>query len=110
MRLAALLILAPSLAFAQVGGAASTISGYDRIPPEFDRPYSGHLFERAAPLSEIDALCRKLSVRGGDRSTVLGCSVKFTYQGEPACGIMYYTGGRSTRRHEIAHCNGWEHP
>jgi hypothetical protein len=109
MRLAALLILLPSLAFAQAGGPASNIAGYDRIPAEFDHPYAGHLFERSGPVGAIDALCRKLQVRGGD-GTVLGCSVKFTYRGEPACGIMYYAGGRSTRRHEIAHCNGWDHP
>lgn len=104
--LATVAVLLPGLALGQQGGPATSIPGVDRIPPAFDHPYTGHLYERAASLTDVIRLCHELGVAG----EALGCSVHGMENGRPACAIIYYRGGASTRRHELAHCNGWSHP
>ena len=73
-------------------------------PPPGLGHYSGPVIERVLPLAEARAACGHMGVRAD------ACSWK---QGN-VCHIVIPTGGPvrdlgAYRRHELAHCNGWEH-
>jgi len=73
-------------------------------PPPGLGHYSGPVIERVLPLAEARAACSHMGVRAD------ACSWK---QGN-VCHIVIPTGGPvrdlgAYRRHEVAHCNGWEH-
>jgi hypothetical protein len=77
-------------------------------PPEYDKPYTGKLTKRFAPLADIPKLC------GGPGK--FACA----RVGSDACDIVIAElGGTITLalqnvliRHELGHCNGWpgDHP
>jgi hypothetical protein len=73
-------------------------------PQEYIRPYHGQVIERVLPLAQARAACRTRGVASD------ACS--WTSKGK--CYIVIPRGGpvkslASYRRHEIAHCNGWNH-
>ena len=73
-------------------------------PPPGMAHYSGSVIERVLPLAEARAACARMGVRAD------ACAWK---KGD-ACHIVIPTGGPvrdlgAYRRHEVAHCNGWEH-
>jgi len=73
-------------------------------PPPGMAHYSGPVIERVLPLAEARAACAHMGVRSD------ACSWK---KGD-VCHIVIPTGGPvrdlgAYRRHEVAHCNGWEH-
>ena len=73
-------------------------------PPPGMAHYSGPVIERVLPLAEARAACARMGVHSD------ACAWK---KGS-ACHIVIPTGGPvrdlgAYRRHEIAHCNGWEH-
>ena len=73
-------------------------------PPPSLAHYSGPVVERVLPLAEARNACAHMGVRAD------ACSWK---KGE-VCHIVIPTGGPvrdlgAYRRHEVAHCNGWEH-
>ena len=73
-------------------------------PQEYIRPYHGPVIERVLPLAQTRALCRMRGVASD------ACS--WTSKGK--CYIVIPSNGpvkskASYRRHEIAHCNGWNH-
>lgn len=79
-------------------------------PPQFDHPYRGYLIEWRVPLSEVPRLCPGIVV--GKSGTLYGCSIHFPPFGGEQCVIVVATNLapkdiERTRRHEIAHCNGW---
>ena len=72
-------------------------------PPQYTH-YSGPVIERVLPLAEARRACAHMGVRAD------ACSWK---KGK-VCHIVIPTGGPvrnlgAYRRHEVAHCNGWEH-
>ena len=73
-------------------------------PPQYVRPYHGQVIERVLPLAQARAMCRTRGVSSD------ACS--WTSKGK--CYIVIPRGGlvkslAPYRRHEIAHCNGWNH-
>ena len=99
--------LFPSLAWGQV----HLIPGHDRIPPEFDKPYTGYLAEYEVPLAKVGEACRVLVRYSGSYEGLHGCAMRFTdSQGRKGCVVVYNDGSQSTRKHEHAHCWGWQHP
>jgi hypothetical protein len=73
-------------------------------PPPALAHYSGPVIERVLPLAQARAACGHMGV------TADACSWK---KGN-VCHIVIPTGGpvrdlSAYRRHEVAHCNGWEH-
>ena len=72
-------------------------------PPQYTH-YSGPVIERVLPLAEARRACGRMGVWAD------ACSWK---KGK-VCHIVIPTGGPvhdlgAYRRHEVAHCNGWEH-
>ena len=73
-------------------------------PPPGLAHYSGPVIERVLPLAQARAACGQMGVHAD------ACSWK---KGN-VCHIVIPTGGpvrdlSAYRRHEVAHCNGWEH-
>ena len=73
-------------------------------PPPGMTHYSGPVIERVLPLAEARAACGRMGVHSDACAWKKGNS----------CYIVIPTGGPvadlgAYRRHEIAHCNGWEH-
>ena len=73
-------------------------------PPPGLAHYSGPVIERVLPLAEARRVCGSMGARAD------ACSWK---KGN-VCYIVIPTGGPvrdlgAYRRHEVAHCNGWEH-
>lgn len=86
-------------------------------PARYDHPYHGRLIERELPRAQVLKACKKLFARFGfTDATTRGCSMETVIGKE--CTIIYAnktfmgTTPAQTRRHEIAHCNGWpaDHP
>lgn len=72
-------------------------------PPGLAR-YFGPVIERVLPLAQARAACARMGVHSDACSWKKGAT----------CYIVIPTGGPvrdlgGYRRHEIAHCNGWEH-
>jgi hypothetical protein len=72
-------------------------------PPQFTH-YNGPVIERVLPLAEARRACGRMGVWAD------ACSWKT----RGVCHIVIPRGGPvrdlgSYRRHEVAHCNGWEH-
>jgi hypothetical protein len=84
-------------------------------PAEYDKPFVGKLEEFIAKdQEELASFC-------SGRLSVLGCARHWpaSENGPPLCNIylapdeLIRTRGFTTeivRRHETAHCNGWQHP
>ena len=73
-------------------------------PPQYAHPYHGRVVERVLPLSEARRLCGKMGAWAD------ACS----WKKKSVCYIVIPRNGPvrdlgAYRRHEIAHCNGWEH-
>jgi hypothetical protein len=73
-------------------------------PPLYSLFYSGPVIERVLPLHEARRACARMGVRAD------GCS----WVARGTCHIVIPRGGpvrdlSAYRRHEIAHCNGWNH-
>lgn len=73
-------------------------------PPPGYAHYPGPVIERVLPLAEARRVCAHMGVRAD------ACSWKT----RNTCHIVIPRGGPvrdlgAYRRHEVAHCNGWEH-
>jgi len=73
-------------------------------PPPALAHYNGPVIERVLPLAEARRVCGSMGARAD------ACAWK---KGD-VCHIVIPTGGPvrdlgAYRRHEVAHCNGWEH-
>ncbi len=73
-------------------------------PPPGLAHYSGPVIERVLPLAEARRACGHMGVWADACSWKIG----------NVCHIVIPTGGPvrdlgAYRRHEVAHCNGWEH-
>jgi hypothetical protein len=92
--------------------AQPPIKPIDPPPAIYDRAYKGKLIIRQGTLAQVAHFC---NTQNGvvSRYRVLGCSMP----NDHSCFVMIpRVGGRVTasiqaqiRRHEIAHCNGWDH-
>jgi hypothetical protein len=73
-------------------------------PPPGYTHYSGPVIERVLPLAEARAACARMGVRADACSWKKGgrCYIVIP-RGGPVSDLGAY------RRHEIAHCSGWEH-
>lgn len=73
-------------------------------PAEFVRPFAGPVIEQVLPLAQARALCAKRGVRSDACSWTKGgkCYIVIPRGGPVKSPAPY-------RRHEIAHCNGWNH-
>ena len=74
-------------------------------PVEFDHPYGGPVIERVVHLDEARRICARMGLNAD------ACS--WTAHGK--CYVVIPRNGPvrdqgSYRRHEVAHCNGWDHP
>jgi len=73
-------------------------------PPPGLAHYSGPVIERVLPLAQARAACGQMGVYAD------ACS----WKKDNVCHIVIPAGGPvrdlgAYRRHEVAHCNGWEH-
>jgi hypothetical protein len=73
-------------------------------PPPALAHYSGPVIERVLPLAQARAACGRMGVHADACSWKKGAT----------CYVVIPKGGPvrdlgSYRRHEVAHCNGWEH-
>lgn len=73
-------------------------------PKAYVHRYNGPVIERVLPLAEARRACAHMGVRAD------ACA----WKSHGACHIVVPTHGpvrnlAAYRRHEIAHCNGWEH-
>lgn len=108
--LALALALAPSLALAEMP------------PKHFEHEYMGALAEYRVPLGRAASKCNALARQFGQPAThpmkiegrpLYGCA--YPFKGECFIVWSFDPSGRdphmasNVRRHEIAHCNGWEH-
>lgn len=94
----------------------STSSAYANMPPpEFDHPFSGRLEQHSVPYGQAYRKCRTLGRNDVsayiDGRHLYGCQF---WRGDTC--VIVYSFSRSdrkmasnVRRHEVAHCNGWEH-
>lgn len=84
-------------------------------PPEFDHPFDGRLEKHAVPYKQAYRKCRALGRYDVspyvDGRHLYGCQF---WRGD-TCVIVYSFSkidrkmASNVRRHEIAHCNGWDH-
>ena len=77
-------------------------------PGQYNHPYAGRVDERVMPVAEVRALCRPVGASGRFVACAWvsnGICHIILPNNEPALVSTY-------RRHEIAHCNGWQadHP
>jgi hypothetical protein len=74
-------------------------------PTDYVHPFSGTVIERVLPLAQARAACAKRGVRADGCSWVIKgrCYIVIPSAGAPVKNRAAY------RRHEIAHCNGWDH-
>jgi hypothetical protein len=73
-------------------------------PSAYAHRYRGHVIERVLPLHEARRLCARMGAPAD------ACA--WTAKGK--CYIVIPRNGpvrdlKAYRRHEVAHCNGWEH-
>src|SRR5579864_9752272 len=73
-------------------------------PAHYNHPYGGQVIERVLSLREARRVCARMGLSSDACSwTIKGkCFVVIPRDG-PAPDLQAY------RRHEVAHCNGWEH-
>jgi hypothetical protein len=77
------------------------------IPPQYDHPPAIPVVEHVLPLAEVQRHCSlggRLAAPEG--RWWLGCSVVNAIDGK--CYVVRID-DPETRRHELAHCNGWRH-
>jgi hypothetical protein len=73
-------------------------------PPPALAHYSGPVIERVLPLAQARAACGQMGVHSDACSWKKGATCYIVIPiGGPVGDIGAY------RRHEVAHCNGWEH-
>jgi hypothetical protein len=74
-------------------------------PAIYVRPFAGPVIERVLPLNQARAACAKRGVRADACSWASkgSCYVVIPSAGAPVKNLAAY------RRHETAHCNGWNH-
>jgi hypothetical protein len=73
-------------------------------PTQYVHPYHGQVIEQVLPLQEARNLCAHMGAPAD------ACA----WQNKNKCFIVIPTNGpvsdlNAYRRHEIAHCNGWDH-
>ena len=73
-------------------------------PAHYARRYHGHVIERVLPLAEARHACARMGAPAD------ACAWKI----KGKCYIVIPRNGpvrdlKAYRRHEVAHCNGWEH-
>ena len=87
-------------------------------PPEFDHPYKGKLDTRYLPQPEVFKECSRMMLENngstkGAYPEMRGCSTQF--DNYTSCIIILIdkpwknTTPEAVLRHEIGHCNGWNH-
>ena len=74
-------------------------------PSYYVHPYHGQVIEQVLPLAQARAACAKRGLRADACSWLSKgrCYVVIPSKGAPVQDRAAY------RRHEIAHCNGWDH-
>jgi hypothetical protein len=83
----------------------STMPIYVLEPPtQYVHPYHGQVIERVMPLQEARTLCAHMGAPAD------ACA----WQTKNKCFVVIPRNGpvsdlKAYRRHEIAHCNGWDH-
>ena len=73
-------------------------------PTQYVHPYHGQVIERVLPLHEARNLCAHMGAPAD------ACA----WQSKNKCFVVIPRNGpvsdlKAYRRHEIAHCNGWDH-
>lgn len=97
-------LVAPGKSGARVGRSMPMITVVAEPPAQYVHRYHGPVIERVLPLAEARRACARMGVRAD------GCA--WTRRGR--CYIVIPRGGpvrdlNAYRRHEVAHCNGWDH-
>jgi hypothetical protein len=89
-------------------------SGLEVTPPpaRWDHKFVGDLIEKDLPAKEAEDLCLKLGNRKAEACAGVGTYTSGEKIGQRICIIVIATDDRhgtleQYRRHEIAHCNGW---
>jgi hypothetical protein len=80
------------------------ITVVEEPPSAYAHRYRGHVIERVLPLHEARRLCARMGAPAD------ACA--WTAKGK--CYVVIPRNGpvhdlKAYRRHEVAHCNGWEH-
>lgn len=80
------------------------ILAVEEPPSTYVHRYRGHVIERVLPLAEARRVCARMGAPAdGCAWTVKGvCHIVI-----PKNGPVHDRG--AYRRHELAHCNGWDH-
>jgi hypothetical protein len=80
------------------------ITAVQEPPPQYNHRYYGPVIERVLPLAEARRLCGRMGARADACAWVRRgkCYIVIPRNG-PVRDLSAY------RRHEIAHCNGWNH-
>ena len=89
----------------RLGGTPRPAVAIKEPPASYVRPFAGPVIERVLPLKEARAACAKRGVRADACAWASkgSCYVVIPSAGAPVTDLAAY------RRHEIAHCNGWNH-
>jgi hypothetical protein len=119
-----LLLASIAVALVSIGSATKAAERYqpnewvlhhNHLPPaEYDKPFAGKVEEFLVnDFEDLQRSCRKQNL------LVLGCATRWS----ASLCVIYLASDDlirkygwpnqivdETRRHEIAHCNGWEHP
>jgi hypothetical protein len=80
------------------------ITVVEEPPSAYVHRYRGHVIERVLPLSEARRVCAKM---GAPADACAWTAKGKCYIVIPRNGPVRERG--AYRRHEVAHCNGWEH-
>jgi hypothetical protein len=87
------------------GGPSPAMLAVLEPPTSFVRPFAGPVVERLLPITQARTECAKRGVRADACSWASkgSCYIVIPSAGAPVSNLAAY------RRHEIAHCNGWNH-
>ena len=75
------------------------------IPPQFDRPPSIPVIEQRLNHDTLQIICRASNTARWFE-TYYGCAVR---KPDKCVVFLSVQAGEDVRRHELAHCNGWQH-
>jgi hypothetical protein len=92
--------------------AAVIIAGVLMPPPEFEGPPEVQVIVRHLPAAHVDRACRlypELAASGGEFGACANPGATICTITLPLPGAVSPEHYSALARHELAHCNGWQH-